>query len=50
MIRLIPEEGSKITDAEWEVMRVVWALKKVSSKEISDVLKEKKDWKINGKR
>lgn len=42
---MIPEEGSKITDAEWEVMRVVWTLKKVSSKEISDVLKEKKDWK-----
>ena len=38
---MIPEEGSKITDAEWEVMRVVWTLKKVTSKEISDVLKEK---------
>lgn len=45
MNKLISEEGSKITDAEWEVMRVVWTLKKVTSKEISDVLKEKKEWK-----
>lgn len=45
MIRLLSEEKSKITDAEWEVMRVVWTSNKVTSKEISDVLKEKKDWK-----
>src|SRR5699024_8116241 len=36
---------SKITDSEWEVMRVVWAQDNVTSKEIIDVLKQKKDWK-----
>lgn len=34
-----------ITDAEWEVMRVVWTAKSASSKEIISVLKDKKDWK-----
>ncbi|HLR02290.1 MAG TPA: CopY/TcrY family copper transport repressor [Virgibacillus sp.] len=36
---------SKITESEWEVMRVVWAQDNVTSKEIIDVLKQKKDWK-----
>lgn len=35
----------KITDSEWEVMRVVWAQNKVTSKEIIEVLQQKKDWK-----
>ena len=35
----------KITDSEWEVMRVVWAQNKVTSKEIIEVLQIKKDWK-----
>ncbi|HSO58147.1 MAG TPA: CopY/TcrY family copper transport repressor [Paenisporosarcina sp.] len=39
------EIESKITDSEWEVMRVVWAKDKVTSKEIIDVLEQKKDWK-----
>ena len=34
-----------ITDAEWEVMRVVWANKYVTSREIRDVLEVEKDWK-----
>ena len=34
-----------ITDAEWEVMRVVWANGRVTSKEIISILKEKMDWK-----
>jgi len=42
---MILEDKSKITDSEWEVMRVVWTLKKVTSREISEVLEEKKDWK-----
>ena len=33
-----------ITDAEWEVMRVVWANDRVTSKKIISVLKEKMDW------
>lgn len=36
---------SKISDSEWEVMRVVWAQDKVTSKEIIEVLQQKKDWK-----
>lgn len=39
------EIDSKITDSEWEVMRVVWAQDKVTSKEIIEVLQQKKDWK-----
>ncbi|GAA4075509.1 CopY/TcrY family copper transport repressor [Amphibacillus indicireducens] len=36
---------TKITDSEWEVMRVVWANQEVTSKEIIDVLEQKKAWK-----
>ncbi|MDQ0214500.1 CopY/TcrY family copper transport repressor [Oikeobacillus pervagus] len=36
---------SKITDSEWEIMRVVWAQDKVTSREIIEVLQQKKDWK-----
>ncbi|CAM4145606.1 CopY/TcrY family copper transport repressor [Lederbergia lenta] len=35
----------KITDSEWEVMRVVWAQERVTSKEIIQVLQQKKEWK-----
>ena len=33
-----------ITDAEWEVMRVVWTLKETSSAKIVKVLSNKTDW------
>ena len=33
-----------ITDAEWEVMRVVWANDQVTSKKVISVLQEKMDW------
>lgn len=39
------EIDSKITDSEWEVMRVVWAQHKVTSNEIIEVLEQKRDWK-----
>src|SRR5699024_10819790 len=35
----------KITDSEWEIMRVVWAQKEVTSKEVVEVVLQKKDWK-----
>ena len=35
------EFNTYITDAEWEVMRVVWANDRVTSKKIISVLKEK---------
>lgn len=34
-----------ISEAEWEVMRVVWANITVTSREVIDVLTEKMDWK-----
>ncbi|MFG6116920.1 CopY/TcrY family copper transport repressor [Halobacillus sp. MO56] len=39
------EEKTEITESEWEVMRVVWTLEKATSKDIIQVLQEKKDWK-----
>ncbi len=38
------EFNTYITDAEWEVMRVVWANGRVTSKKVISVLKEKMDW------
>ncbi len=34
-----------ISDAEWEIMRVVWANTSVTSREVIDVLTNKMDWK-----
>lgn len=34
-----------ITEAEWEVMRVVWTNTQVTSKEVISTLEEKLDWK-----
>ena len=34
-----------ITDAEWEVMRVVWANDRVTSKKVISILNEIMDWK-----
>lgn len=36
---------SKISDAEWEVMRVIWTNQPVTSRFISNVLMEKMSWK-----
>ena len=38
------ELNTSITDAEWEVIRVVWANDLVTSKTVISVLKEKMDW------
>lgn len=35
----------EISDAEWDVMRIIWTLGPSTSKEIADVLIEKKGWK-----
>lgn len=34
-----------ISEAEWEIMRVVWANVTVTSRQVIDVLTEKMDWK-----
>ena len=39
------DKKQHITDAEWEVMRVVWANSEVTSKFVSKVLCEKMNWK-----
>lgn len=36
---------AEISNAEWQVMRVVWSLSKASSKQIIDALVTTKDWK-----
>lgn len=36
-----------ISEAEWEIMRVVWANKAVSSREVIDILESKMDWKAS---
>lgn len=33
---------SNITDSEWEVMRVVWAQNKTTSKDIRDIIENKR--------
>ena len=35
----------KISDAEWEIMRVIWTNEPVTSRTITEVLSEKMDWK-----
>jgi CopY/TcrY family copper transport repressor len=34
-----------VTDAEWEVMRIIWAQGKTTSREVQTILSEKKAWK-----
>ncbi|OJG71710.1 transcriptional repressor CopY [Enterococcus phoeniculicola] len=38
-------EPIKISDSEWEVMRVIWTLDAVTAQEISNILAESMDWK-----
>lgn len=40
----MPQQNLKITESEWEVMRAVWAQDKMASREIIEVLQQKKDW------
>lgn len=39
------EQSLAITDAEWEIMRVVWAQGETTSKEVTQILNEKTEWK-----
>ncbi|MGX7195564.1 CopY/TcrY family copper transport repressor [Enterococcus olivae] len=40
------KEPVKISDSEWEIMRVVWHKKAVDATTISQLLSESKGWKI----
>lgn len=37
---------TQISPSEWEIMRVVWTTHPITSKEINNVLQEKKEWKL----
>lgn len=39
------DKKQNITDAEWEIMRVVWANNEVTSKFVAEVLCKKMKWK-----
>lgn len=45
LLQLLTAQDFNITEAEWEVMRVVCTLEKVTSNEISEILQEKQGWK-----
>ena len=40
-------EPIKISDSEWEVMRVIWTLGQSDAKEITALLSENKNWKAS---
>lgn len=42
---MINKTQPTISDAEWEIMRVVWTNHTVTSKEITEIVKEKMNWK-----
>lgn len=39
-------EPIKISDSEWEIMRVLWTLGKASAQEIDELLSETMNWKL----
>lgn len=38
------ENTNEITTSEWEVMRIVWSLGQVNSRDLIDLLQQKRDW------
>ena len=44
-VKIMQETALNITDAEWEVMRTVWANESITSKEVIRILGDKKEWK-----
>lgn len=39
------DKDIRISESEWEVMKIIWGKKEVTSNEIIEELKYKKDWK-----
>lgn len=39
------DKDIRISESEWEVMKIIWDKKEVTSNEIIEELKDKKDWK-----
>ncbi|GMA47603.1 CopY/TcrY family copper transport repressor [Tetragenococcus muriaticus] len=46
MNTLVESEPIKISDSEWEVMRVVWTKGKTDAKTINNLLSHSKGWKL----
>lgn len=44
MVMVENKEAGNISDAEWEVMRIIWTLETASSSEVIKELQAKKDW------
>jgi len=42
---MIDLKEASLTPAEWEIMRVAWTAKETTSKEVSDILNDKMNWK-----
>ncbi|MBO0481711.1 CopY/TcrY family copper transport repressor [Candidatus Enterococcus courvalinii] len=40
-----PKMPVKISDSEWEVMRVIWTLNQTTAQEITQILADSMDWK-----
>lgn len=38
------EKIGVITDAEWEIMRMVWSLGQVNSSHLIELVQQKRDW------
>ena len=36
----------KISDSEWEVMRVIWTLGQANAQQITQILADSMDWKV----
>lgn len=43
---LLTTDAIKISDSEWEVMRVLWTLGEADAQQIADVLGQRMDWKL----
>lgn len=39
-------QENQISPSEWEIMRVIWTNHPISGKEVNEILKEKKEWKL----
>lgn len=39
-----PEKVSEITPAEWEIMRIIWTKGPSHSRELIDLMQQKRDW------
>ena len=41
------EKIGVVTDAEWEIMRMVWSLGQVNSSHLIELVQQKRDWQAS---